>query len=204
MREKFEQIYETDAWHGGSGPGSFPVHTKGYVRFLEQFLRNERIQSVVDLGCGDWQFSRFIDWNGARYDGFDLVRSVVDRNNNAFGTAKINFHVAQDDPVSLPSADLLIAKDVLQHWSDRAILDFLPHLQKYKFALITNCINPNGPTTHQDAGDGGFRYLDLRQPPYNLKADHVYTFTNFEWSRWKVFSKPEWRKYVLLFRHHQT
>jgi SAM-dependent methyltransferase len=200
MREKFEKIYEMDLWGGGSGEGSFAAHTRGYVRFLETFLRRNRIRSVVDLGCGDWQFSRFVDWQGARYDGFDLVPKVIEKNQHEFSTPDINFHLFEGDFSRLPDADLFIAKDVLQHWSDSAVFEFLPHLQRFPFALLTNCVNPLGETMHRDIEDSGFRYLDLRQPPYNLAAEHVYTFTNSEKSRWNPLSKPRWRKYVLLAR----
>ncbi|HEJ7902383.1 TPA: class I SAM-dependent methyltransferase [Serratia marcescens] len=202
MRKQFEEIYDTDAWGGGSGPGSFPIHTKGYVKFLEGFLRKNEIKSVVDVGCGDWQFSRFVDWNNAKYDGFDVVTSVIEKNKERFGNDKVSFHLSDGNHANLPSADLLIVKDVLQHWSDAAIIEFLPILKRYRYALITNCINPVGETIHQDSGDGGFRYLDLRQPPYNLIAKHVYTFTNSEWSWWKILKKPEWRKYVLLVENN--
>src|SRR6478735_6812488 len=69
----FEHIYRNDLWHGGSGPGSLPSVNRPYVRFLHGFLRANQIQTVVDLGCGDWQFSRRIDWGGARYLGLDVV-----------------------------------------------------------------------------------------------------------------------------------
>jgi SAM-dependent methyltransferase len=200
MREKFEQIYELDLWGGGSGEGSFPVHTRGYVRFLEAFIRRNRIRSVVDLGCGDWQFSRFVNWHGARYDGFDIVPRVVERNQREFSSPDINFHLFDGDFSRLPDADLFLAKDVLQHWSDSEIVQFIPELKRFPIALLTNCVNPRGETTHSDIADGGFRYLDLRQPPYNLVADHVYTFTNSERPWWNPFTKPKWRKYVLLAR----
>jgi SAM-dependent methyltransferase len=200
MRETFEQIYEMDLWGGGSGEGSFPVHTRGYVRFLEAFIRRNRIRSVVDLGCGDWQFSRFVDWQGARYDGFDIVPKVVERNQREFSSETVNFHLFDGDFSRFPDADLFLAKDVLQHWSDSEIVEFLPELRRFPIALLTNCVNPHGETTHSDIADGDFRYLDLRASPYNLVAEHVYTFTNSEKSWWNPFLKPRWRKNVLLVR----
>jgi SAM-dependent methyltransferase len=200
MRDRFEKIYETDAWNGGSGPGSFPVHTKGYRRFLEGFIRRHRVRSIVDLGCGDWQFSQLVSWNGARYQGFDIVPKVVDRNAETFSSDRITFHLFDGDFSRLPTADLLIAKDVLQHWSDASIRAFLPFLSRYRFALLTNCVNPSGETVHRDTGDGGFRYLDLREAPFRLNAERVYTFTNAEKPWWNPLAKPEWKKMVLMIR----
>jgi len=58
MQERFERIYADNEWQYGSGEGSLPIHTKGYIAFIESFVANHEVKSVVDLGCGDWQFGR--------------------------------------------------------------------------------------------------------------------------------------------------
>jgi hypothetical protein len=69
MKERFEEIYRKNEWGYGSGHGSLPKHNKGYIEFLEKFIKDKNVRSVVDMGCGDWQFSRLVDWNGAQYQG---------------------------------------------------------------------------------------------------------------------------------------
>ena len=202
MRDIFERIYEDDAWRGGgSGEGSQLVHNRGYVAFLQKFLAERKIRSVVDLGCGDWQFSRTIDWRGIDYRGYDLVRTVIEHNRRKFGGAHISFHLFDGDFAHLPAADLLIAKDVLQHWSNRAIAELLPHLSRFRFCLITNCVNAGGPTENRDIADGEFRPLDLRLPPFAVKAAEVYGFSNARpfWARF--FGRPRWTKKVLLLEN---
>jgi len=54
VQERFENIYAQNLWGSGSGEGSLPISTKGYARFLQIFLRINRVASTVDLGCGDW------------------------------------------------------------------------------------------------------------------------------------------------------
>ena len=44
--------------------------TRGYVKSLHA-LAERRIRTVVDLGCGDWQFSKYVDWRGIEYHGYD-------------------------------------------------------------------------------------------------------------------------------------
>ena len=39
-----------------------------------------KIKSVCDIGCGDWQFSQYIDFKGFKYTGIDCVKSVIDEN----------------------------------------------------------------------------------------------------------------------------
>ena len=199
MRHRFEEIYANNEWGTGSGEGSAQVHTRGYVRFLRRFLRVRRIRSVVDLGCGDWQFSQLVDWTGLQYRGYDIVPSVIERNERTFSASNVRFHHVSTSWSELPAADLLIAKDLLQHWSQSTILEWLPTLRRYRFSLITNCVEPRGPTKNDDCPDGGFRHLDIRLPPFHVPAAQVYTFTNAR-PVWKRLRPPRWRKAVLLVR----
>jgi hypothetical protein len=98
----------------------------------------------------------------------------------------------------LPEAELLIVKDVMQHWSDKAVVAFLPVLARFRYALITNCVNPAGPTINLPIEDGGFRHLDLRLPPFNINAPEVFSFTNYRSPAKRFWEKPRWRKIVLL------
>lgn len=198
MKRVFEHIYEHDMWGNGSGEGSLPVHARPYANFLQRFLRERGIRSVVDFGCGDWQFSRTIDWGQTEYRGYDIVTQVILANRAQYQTERTTFHEIEAPYGDLPRADLLIAKDVLQHWSDRSIFDFLPVLTRFRYALITNCVNPAGPTANLPIKDGAFRYLDLRLPPFNLPAREVFSFTNHRTLADRVFGKPRWRKKVLL------
>ncbi|MBI5582909.1 MAG: class I SAM-dependent methyltransferase [Deltaproteobacteria bacterium] len=201
VQERFEEIYATGEWEGGgSGEGSQPVHTRGYVRFLQKFLKKNRIRSVLDFGCGDWQFSRFIDWSGLQYLGLDLVRPVVERNREAFGAPHIEFRVFEGDFSRLPAADLIIAKDVLQHWSHRSVKSFLSTLLRYRYALITNCVNPGGITPNEDIEDGSFRWLDIRLDPFHWPAREVYSFSNYRPFSRRFFQPPRWTKKVLLLQ----
>lgn len=195
---QFEEIYLKNKWVYGSGEGSLPEHTRGYVKVLQKFLRQRCITTVVDVGCGDWQFSRLIDWSAVSYDGFDVVSSVIAENQKRFSSDRVKFHLYSGNPTELPTADLLIAKDVLQHLSHRGVKAFFPELKRYKYAIITNCVNPCGPTANADIEDGDFRYLDLRLPPFSIEADELFSFSNHRPIFPRLFSKPRWVKKVLV------
>ena len=49
------------------------------------------INKVLDLGCGDWQFSQFVNWKDKEYIGIDCVDSVIANNNKQFANEKIKF-----------------------------------------------------------------------------------------------------------------
>ena len=200
MRERFEQIYATNEWHYGSGEGSLPANTVGYRRFLQGFLRNHAITTVTDYGCGDWQFSRLIDWRGIDYQGFDIVRPVIEANRRQFARANIRFDDPPEDFDGLEPADLLLAKDVLQHWSHSTIHRFLAVLPRFRFALLTNGVAV-GETPNEDIPDSGFRLLDLTRAPFNLRCERVYSYRR-EKRRWRgLWWEPHrFRKDVLLVR----
>ena len=203
MTNRFSEIYANNEWGHGSGEGSLEIHTRGYRKFLQSFLVKRHISSVVEMGCGDWQFSRFVNWDDIHYQGYDVVPDLIQSNKESFSKKNISFCLYSGNPTELPEADLLITKDVLQHLPNQAVLEFLPHLSKYRYALLTNCINPKGETTNVDIEIGGFRYLDLRLAPFNLKATQVYSFEKnedslFERLRKAIRGYPAWRKSVLM------
>lgn len=45
---------------------------------MRKFIKENAIHSVVDLGCGDWQFSPYIYHDlGVAYTGYDVVLPVI-------------------------------------------------------------------------------------------------------------------------------
>ncbi|MBV9216934.1 MAG: class I SAM-dependent methyltransferase [Acidobacteria bacterium] len=201
LRDRFEEIYRSAEWGGDSGEGSRPIYTKGYVEFLNTFLKENAIKSVVDLGCGDWQFSRSIDWGPAAYLGVDVARPIVDANRKMYSRANVRFEECSGDPKELPPADLLLVKDVLQHLSYTNIDRVLASLSNYKFSLITNCVDPKKATVNRDIEDGDFRYLDLRLEPFLLEMEEVFNFERARSGLQRFWRPPYWRKEVLLVRN---
>ena len=177
--EAFSKIYEEGVWgvgrdgYGSSGGGSSIETTILYRQFLMEFLREHDIHSVVDLGCGDWEFSRTIDWKGLNYTGYDVVAKLIARNQLLYGTSNIHFVHADVIHTELPCADLLICKEVLQHLTNQDIMQIMRQFHKFRFCLITNDLGSNG-----DIDRGGYRGLDLSQPPFSLKAEPMIAYEN--------------------------
>lgn len=175
--EIFDDIYRSDAWSGGSGMGSREELTRDYRTFLQYFLNDNHIKSVVDLGCGDWQFSRHMDWTGIDYTGLDVSALALERA-QAFARPGIRFAQVNAVTDPLPAAEILIVKDVLQHWSNADIQAFLPQLRNYRGALITNGFPPHamGHVNVDMPTSANFRPVDLSAPPFNLPGKYVFAF----------------------------
>lgn len=132
--------------------GVAPDWTADYRGFLEKFIRLNAVRSIVDLGCGDWQVTRFIDLHGADYHGFDPSPALVERNRQRHGGEGIRFDVLPDDLAGLPGADLLVLCDVLPHLPDAEIQHLRDELfGRYRYVLLTNAFDP-AATPHAMTG----------------------------------------------------
>jgi hypothetical protein len=188
-REAFSKIYSTGEWHPTvkSGIGSDPSRTGRYREILEATIKRLPIKSVVDMGCGDWSFSRSVDWNGLEYTGFDVVPDLIEHHNREFAKPGVSFKCGDAIAGEVPTADLLVSKDVMQHWPNAAVSKFLREsLPRFKYALLTNDVHHYRKggllrayrpkqigVPNEDIPMGSWRPLRLRDAPFNLKADVV-------------------------------
>jgi hypothetical protein len=178
IEKAFEDIYQSGKWNADGfslGNSEYKVNEL-YVKFLQNFMLEHHIQSVVDVGCGDWQFSRHIDWSGIDYKGYDVVRYVIDRNSALYSLPNVTFIHANVAEVDLPEADLVICKDVFQHLPNEIILKLLTKFQKFKHCLLTDYVNPGPFTLNGPISIGAYRPVDLTKPPFNVEGSVVFKF----------------------------
>ena len=182
----FEQIYRNGRWANGSGSGSDPANTERYRVFVERFIVQNSIQTVVDLGCGDWRSSSLIDWSRVGYHGVDVVESVIARNQRRYQAGNIRFAQLNDEH-ELPHADLLIVKDVLQHLPNSEIHRMSGFLARFHLALVTNTVTsdlyrPDGTVVrieevNTDVPAGFMRPVDVLGPPFNWPGEEVLRYS---------------------------
>ena len=174
--EIFDDVYRRDLWKGGSGAGSREELTRDYRGQVQQFISRNAITSVVDVGCGDWQFYRHMDWSG--FEKATHLVAVVLENTQKFARPGVRFVHADATSDELPGADLLLVKDVLQHWSNADIAAFLLQLPKYGCALITGSFPQYALAyVNRDMPAGAnFRPVDVGKPPFNLPGGFVSSF----------------------------
>lgn len=176
----FTNIYKIADWgknengEGFSGLGSTLENAAPYMQCLEKFIKENNIKSVVDLGCGDWTFSKHLDWSRVQYTGIDVVQYLIERNQELHSAPNIRFIHSGGAGFQLPEADLLICKDVLQHLSNKDVKKIIKQFGKYKHCLITNDLNcTNEFKMNEDIDSGGLRPLDLTLPPFNLVGQEL-------------------------------
>jgi hypothetical protein len=160
-----------------SGIGSYDPSIKEYVALVKEVIRAYDIQSVIEVGCGDFAVaSQYVD-ACQTYIGVDVVGALIEYNSGKFGRQHINFLWADACKSKLERADLCIVRQVLQHLSNRDISRLLGNI-KSKYILVTehlpspertrayNLDKRSGGDIRVPAGSGVF----VDQPPFNLNA----------------------------------
>ena len=155
------EIYARGIWGGGSGAGSNIENTLLYAAYVQHLIKHG-VRSIVDLGCGDWRFSQYLDLAGRDYLGVDVVPSVVEANTKAYAREGVRFICADVTTFDIPACDLLLCKDVLQHLSNANVSAILARAAVAETALITNDFHP----VNQDCNNGDTQPLNLAAAPF--------------------------------------
>ena len=186
-RDIFSDIYSRHVWGRNSehpaglcsGVGSYGLHAKKYVDFVREFIGQHNIQSITDIGCGDFNIGRqLIAGLSVRYVGVDVSKEVIHYNSAHFGNEQTTFVCLDATEERAPVADLLLIREVLQHLSNAAIAGLIArHFDSgFKYILVTErqlkpayLLSPNvdkhsGHNTRYFFGSGV--YLD--KPPFGL------------------------------------
>ena len=176
-------IYINKVWgvdengEGNSGSGSIVKNNIKYLNFLNTFIKINKIKSIVDLGCGDWQLMSKVNLNGIKYDGYDNSNTIINKINKLYSKSNIKFH--QIPLISkYKKADLLICKDVMQHINNNCIDNILSQLNNYKHSIIINDIDEI--SSNIDIENGGWRNIDIRKYPFNINVNEEHKLWDTE------------------------
>lgn len=193
----FSKIYEINHWGKGSGEGSNPVNAAEYLSVLQTYFDDPRFETIVDLGCGDWQImSKLSIPQTKKYIGLDVVPSIIKHHQTHYSAANVRFmgiESLREFKERGISGDLLIVKDVMQHWPNSEIAYFIENiLPNFKYALLTNELLEKDNYKNADIRMGAFRSLDLRAAPYSL--ENVSTVLEYAGPGWKqviLYTNPK-------------
>jgi len=190
-RAAFTKVYDENLWQLGEQPPQLELLQR-VATIIEDTIRKHRIKSVVEFGCGFWNYAKLVDWSGLTYDGYDVALGPVRFNADTHGASNIRFHQLVDGVQPAP-ADLLICKDVLQHLPTDDVLHYLAAFKEsFSYLLIFNAVFPddnlNGPIDY-----GDYRALRLDLPPFNEALEIV-----AEWDN-PLFGVP-YHEHVCLLR----
>jgi tRNA G46 methylase TrmB len=195
----FKNIYEKKEWGDAtelgflqnqnkyfSGTGSYTNASINYVKFIIDYINKNNIKSIVDIGCGDFNIGKQLTNSlpNLNYIGIDIFQEIIDYNNLNYSNDKISFLFINTLIDQVPSADLLLVREVFQHLSNRSIKKIIDlQFPLFNNILITECHpptnfittynldKPDGPGYRVDHGSGVF----LEKEPFNLNIFEIFT-----------------------------
>lgn len=167
--QRFDWIYETNYWadeESASGVGSRLDKTAELRRALPKLLDQHDCRSLLDVGCGDFNWLREVDLGDVRYLGVDISTIAIQGNAKYAGEQR-HFEVLDAVETVPPQSDLVLCRDVLYHLSladARSLLRNLVASRSKLFLLTTH-----SPTTrNHDIATGSFAFQNLRLEPFLL------------------------------------
>jgi hypothetical protein len=164
------EIYEKNRWgcqETRSGPGSTLLRTEKLRSQLPGFFQELKIQSILDCGCGDWNWMRHVDLSGVEYIGAEIVEPLLNNLQQTYTKETIKFqklNCFKDPP---EKTDLWIARDLLNLVPLSSIrLFFHRFLESKSSFLAVTSLETYEP--YEDVLEGSMMPLNLREPPLRL------------------------------------
>jgi hypothetical protein len=165
----FQNIYRRNWWgstESVSGCGSEVARAASLRNGLIEWIRNNKIRSLLDAPCGDFNWVEGVVKSAPiTYLGGDIVSDLIVRNNQkAPSDCRFRtFDILADD---LPEVDAWLCRDVLIHFPNAAIQLILRRFanSNIKYFLATHF---QDTAAHPDIDFGKFRPVNLCRYPFN-------------------------------------
>jgi SAM-dependent methyltransferase len=169
-RRTFGEIYRNNLWKSEesvSGVGSTLELSAAIRQQLPGILAELGAGSLLDAGCGDFNWLKTVDLRQLQYFGIDVVAELIRRNIELYACAERIFMVADITCDRLPTADAVLCRHCLIHLSNRQIKLALHNLAATGAKYLLATTSPN-VTSNKDIWPGSFRPLNLTIAPFNL------------------------------------
>jgi SAM-dependent methyltransferase len=180
-----------------SGPGSDLAQTETVRRLLPSLVKKLECRTLLDVPCGDFYWMRLVDLS-VDYIGADVVDELIRQNQKAYGNARRRF-IQRDllqDP--LPTADLVLCRDCLVHFSNGDVMRALANIRRSgaTWLLATTFVSRD---RNEDIPTGKWRAVNLQRPPFNLPVpvelfDEAHPSIDFDdkhLALWRVADLPD-------------
>ena len=166
----FAEIYRRRGWGNGesvSGPGSTLARAAAFKEDLVLLLNGIKTKSLLDAGCGDFNWMKEVRLNLARYVGVDVVAELVAENQRLYGSGSrifLNLDMTKD---SLPRVDVILCRDSLVHLSFKDIFATLANFKKSGSTYLLATTFTRFAESN-DIPTGAWRQLNMQLPPFTF------------------------------------
>jgi SAM-dependent methyltransferase len=182
-KKAMEQIYDLNLWGSDnsefySGFGSHnPELVTPYIEKVQSFFTSfAEPLSVLDLGCGDFNIGKQLVNYTQSYIAVDIVEDLINYNKENFKADNLEFRCLDIAKDTLPKADCVIVRQVLQHLSNAEVQQILNKIKNYKYFILTEHIPTGNFEPNKDIISGqGIRIkkqsgLDILKAPFYFKV----------------------------------
>ena len=195
--ERFSAIYHERIWQNpesASGFGSTLAATADLRAGLARFIAAERVKSILDAPCGDYNWQGELAFEGD-YLGLDIVPDLIARNTREHGSPHTSFAVADIVEDAIPASELVLCRECLNHLPLADAAKALANLERaaQRFVLVTHypacTLNVEQPASFR------YRPLNLTLPPFSLRQpDEIIDEGAFEAGKqvaiWRMGEQP--------------
>jgi len=168
-RQLFTDIWKHDLWGCGSGPGSSPEFALPYAAALAPLIAEA---VVVDIGCGDFRVGKHLRCK--EYIGIDTVPGLVEVLQRESSSTSATFICGDALTMALPSGDVCLVRQVLQHLSNANVRELVENLMS-RYALVIATDEARGIGNDDKPTDGGIRAngLYLEHAPFHYSVEQI-------------------------------
>ena len=181
--DRFSAIYADRLWkndESASGFGSTDAATTQTRAELAKLIAAHDVGSILDAPCGDFNWMKLLPFAG-HYTGVDIVPELIAANQAAYGSDQRSFAVADLVQGPLPSADLVMCRECLNHLPLAGGSAALRNLSAAGRKLLLVTHYPAVTVNHDQPASFRYRSLNLTLAPFNLRApDMVIDEAHFE------------------------
>ena len=120
MEQIFRHAFQHNIWgdpESVSGPGSGLARTALFRERIPPLLAEIGAKSLLDAGCGDFNWMKELKPPGEQYIGIDIVSELITHNIQKFGRAGRRFIHGDILCYDLPKVDVILCRDCLVHFS---------------------------------------------------------------------------------------
>ena len=153
-------------------PGSTKTLSMPYINYINNFIDQNNIKTILDIGCGDGLMLSNIGLkDDVKITGIDVSKIAINQAKHKFKD-KSNYNFFNIDAMNYKhyeNYDLVLIKDVFQHLPYRDIYNIITSCSsKSKYYIVCNDV----PSTAKDIHRGHHRPIDITDIFSETAIDH--------------------------------
>ncbi len=170
IEERFNYIHNNNFWVGESsvsGEGSDETQTEEIRVNLPKIILKYKIQRILDLPYGDFNWMKNIELNLLEYIGADIVQEIIHLNNEKYSNDRRRFLKLDIIKDNLPKADLIFCRDCFVHLSNDNVIKSIENIKRSnsRYLLTTTFTECE---INEDIVTRNWRIINLIKEPLNF------------------------------------